>query len=88
MYPILTHLLAVFQAPAFVVIHKYVRIPKVCYSCGDWECAYNGGQALPDFHELHRLPNSRRHLWITTRAGAWERVKNKYHKNNLPFIGN
>jgi len=47
------------------------------YSCLDWGCAYNGGQALPDsqaepdLHELHRLPNSGRHLCITTRALAW-----------------
>jgi len=39
---------------------------------------YNGGQALPDsqaepdLHELHRLPNSGRHLCITMRAPAWE----------------
>jgi len=60
------------EAGALVVIHKYVRTPKARYSCRDWECAYNGGQALPDLHELHRLPNSGRHLCITMRAGAWE----------------
>ena len=43
---------AVSQAPAFVVIHKYVRTPKARYSCRDWECACNGGQAEPDLHAL------------------------------------
>ena len=70
--------MAVSQAGALVVIHKYVRTPKARYSCRDWECAYNGGQALPDsqaepdLHELQRLPNSGKHLCITMRAGAWE----------------
>ena len=67
-----------FHAGALVVIHKYVRTPKARYSCRDWECAYNEGQALPDsqaepdLHELHKRPNSGRHLFITMRAGAWE----------------
>jgi len=35
-----------------------VRTTKARYSCRDWECAYNGGQAEHDLHELHRLPNT------------------------------
>ena len=41
-----------------------MKTPKAGYSCRDWECVYNGGQALPDnqaepdLHKLHTLPNT------------------------------
>ena len=63
-------------------------------ACGDAlrhatleRCGLNshaGGQALPDsqaepdLHELHRLPNSGKHLCITMSAGAWELVVKFY----------